>query len=1095
MENTALEWKSFTNFQFNRFDANSGLAENSVFDVVEDKFGYIWVSNQGGVSRFVNGEFESFSSIDDNDSSIFNVFNKLQLDEDSLVCLTSLKGYCRFDYSSNRFYQIPVAPEIDKIRPDVLSESISVLDQSYWYQNEHDSVFNIASKDDQTEHQIKGSVQRSFKAGDTYFVHSKTNDSSFLYRHINNELELHSSYLDIIRCKGDDQGRLIVLTSQGIYVDDDLKVAFGLNNSGVRTLFLEPINQGKWLAVVNDEIGTAHLEIDLQYKRVDTLYRGKSSRTLDIAIAVTGDRYFFGVEKKNGEVCLYSSDFSSYSMISHNIPLKRADYLICIRMDSRNNLWVGTWGGGLYQISNDLPVVERLELGLDESSVVPFFANDSVCYAITENSVIKVNLPTGCSKVLHSYPESNEPTFFKTIRNDVYLCRGTSLITKFSLEHESCSFIDIAKLLHSPEPILASVIEQDSSGDLWVGSKNRNSKNSIVRLQLKGGRFRALLYNSISRDSDEFLQEGFQAKVGFFDRRVMSLFADGDDVYMTNQGKGLFKFDQDQNNFTCVEKEMNFRGKRQITRLGEEVWFSTFFSGMLQYDLETNEVINEVSLKKGKLDFNWVDNELVLSEDLMLIKGEKKLWHIFAPRKKRGTPFPDYHWDEFLLLAPHVPRLNDNEFLVPGKGGLNIIRPQLEVNAPENNLVIQKVNSTLAIGADKFFENLSSIETTYDKNDFKFKINDLKPEKQDLVYEYTLEGRDDFWMEFTTKQAIILRDINPGKYFLKYRSKSTTGMPSVLRQLEITVHKPWWLHGYAITAYLLVVVLLFWIILRARTSALKSRQELLESEVEKATQEIKNQKDEIEEAHQEIKDSISYAKRIQSAILPPDKLVKQYLQESFILYKPKDIVAGDFYWVEAQDDTIFFAAADCTGHGVPGAMVSVICNNGLNRSVREFALGIPGEILDKTRELVIQEFAKSEEEVKDGMDIALCALKGNNLYYAGANNPLWIVRDGQVIETKADKQPIGKYAEAKPFTTHQIELQKGDIIYVFSDGYVDQFGGEKGKKFKAKNFRELLVSVSFESMKSQKEKIDYTFENWRGELEQIDDVCVIGVRV
>jgi serine phosphatase RsbU (regulator of sigma subunit)/tetratricopeptide (TPR) repeat protein len=257
---------------------------------------------------------------------------------------------------------------------------------------------------------------------------------------------------------------------------------------------------------------------------------------------------------------------------------------------------------------------------------------------------------------------------------------------------------------------------------------------------------------------------------------------------------------------------------------------------------------------------------------------------------------------------------------------------------------------------------------------------------------------------------------------------------------------------------------------------------------------------ELEEKNTEIMDSINYAKRIQSAILPTSKVVKEYLQESFILYKPKDIVAGDFYWLEHKEGKVLFAAADCTGHGVPGAMVSVICNNGLNRSVREHGLSDPGKILDKTREIVISEFEKSEDEVKDGMDIALCSLtlresQGPLLEYAGAHNPLWIIRDGEVLETKANKQPIGQFDKQTPYTTHSFELQKGDSIYIFSDGYVDQFGGEKGKKFKSKGFRNLLLSIQDKSMEEQRTLIDKAFEAWRGSLEQIDDVCVIGVRV
>jgi len=258
---------------------------------------------------------------------------------------------------------------------------------------------------------------------------------------------------------------------------------------------------------------------------------------------------------------------------------------------------------------------------------------------------------------------------------------------------------------------------------------------------------------------------------------------------------------------------------------------------------------------------------------------------------------------------------------------------------------------------------------------------------------------------------------------------------------------------------------------------------------------VESAHDELEEKNQEIMDSIVYAKRIQSAILPPAKLVKEYLQESFILYKPKDVVAGDFYWMEHKDGKVLFAAADCTGHGVPGAMVSVVCNNALNRSVREHGLTDPGEILNKTREIVVAEFEKSEEEVKDGMDIALCSIEGMKLQYAGAYNPLWIIRNGEVIETQGNKQPIGQFDNPEPYKTHSINLEKGDTIYIFSDGYVDQFGGEKEKKFKAKAFRELLLSIQDKAMEEQKKSIDEAFETWKGDLEQIDDVCVIGIRV
>lgn len=297
-------------------------------------------------------------------------------------------------------------------------------------------------------------------------------------------------------------------------------------------------------------------------------------------------------------------------------------------------------------------------------------------------------------------------------------------------------------------------------------------------------------------------------------------------------------------------------------------------------------------------------------------------------------------------------------------------------------------------------------------------------------------------------------------------------------------------YGAIIIVLLLVVVIVFaWRNIKER----KRNNDLLRFK----NQEILEQKEIVEEKSREIVDSINYAKRIQTAILPPMSSFQSHLPQSFVLYKPKDIVAGDFYWMETADDKVFFAAADCTGHGVPGAMVSVICNNALNRSVREYGITDPGEILDKTRSIVLKEFEKSEEDVKDGMDIALCSLSKSGLEYAGAQNPLWIIRanSNEIEEIKADKQPVGKYWDTNSFTSHKVRFNPGDTLYIFSDGYSDQFGGEKGKKFKSSNLKELLLSIKDKSMTEQRDLLEDAFENWRGKLEQIDDVCIIGVRL
>ena len=256
--------------------------------------------------------------------------------------------------------------------------------------------------------------------------------------------------------------------------------------------------------------------------------------------------------------------------------------------------------------------------------------------------------------------------------------------------------------------------------------------------------------------------------------------------------------------------------------------------------------------------------------------------------------------------------------------------------------------------------------------------------------------------------------------------------------------------------------------------------------------------EELNAQKQEITDSINYASRIQNAILPSPEFIKECLPESFLFYKPKDIVAGDFYWLEKIGDKLIFAVADCTGHGVPGAIMSVICSNALSSAVKEYNLHSPEKILNKVNDIVKEALHNKSDEVRDGMDISLCVWDKttNNLRFSGAFNPFYYCRNNELNILKADRMPIGKYIQTeKTFTLQEIELQKGDVIYLHTDGYPDQFGGIKGKKFKTKQFRELLLNIHSKTIQNQLSIIDSTLDNWKGDLEQIDDICILGIKV
>ena len=279
------------------------------------------------------------------------------------------------------------------------------------------------------------------------------------------------------------------------------------------------------------------------------------------------------------------------------------------------------------------------------------------------------------------------------------------------------------------------------------------------------------------------------------------------------------------------------------------------------------------------------------------------------------------------------------------------------------------------------------------------------------------------------------------------------------------------------------------------------QNEMLEQQVGERTVQVMHQKELIEIKNIEILDSIRYAKRLQEAILPPAGMIKKYFPESFILYQPKDIVSGDFYWIGTSGNIVLIVAADCTGHGVAGALMSMIGISLLNQIVNEKGITTPSLILDQLHASVITALKQTENDSHHAMDVAVCCLylsesSENSVHFAGANRPLWIFRNNELETVKPDKIPIGGlYSERNNFNLHTTQLAAGNTLYIFTDGYADQFGGENGKKLMTKKFKEVLLSIQDKNMQEQEIYLKNYFEKWKGSNEQVDDLLVIGIRI
>jgi serine phosphatase RsbU (regulator of sigma subunit)/ligand-binding sensor domain-containing protein len=597
-------------------------------------------------------------------------------------------------------------------------------------------------------------------------------------------------------------------------------------------------------------------------------------------------------------------------------------------------------------------------------------------------------------------------------------------------------------------------IAEDKDGSLWLG----NNDNGTERIQftLQGNKIASV---QVSK---------FGTAQGLPDENVFVKSLDGRMYFATP--KGLYRFYQE---FFYPDSSLGTpfaKGQAGVFRMSRDgkgkIW-----------------IIKTIQQKDMHMEIGYI-----------LPGKQNPVWY--------GTPFMGlsksitlsvYHDDDGItwLGGPDgIYRFNENIHKEYGHDYCALVRK-----------VILGKDSVLFAGAyfnDSGFVSLSQPERLkhmlpYSHNSFifQFAAPDFEGEAT-TRYSYFLEGFDKQWTGWKNENKAVYTNLPEGQYFFKVKAKNMFGKESREAVYEFTILAPWYRTFWAYAGYLFLFVGFVYGAVTVSTRSLRNI-------IQERTAEVVKQKEVIELKNKDITDSINYAKRIQEAILPTRENFNSLFPESFILFKPKDIVSGDFYWLSEKNGMALIAAADCTGHGVPGAFTSMIGNALLNEIVNDRTILEPGKILDALREGIIKALKQSgkEGESKDGMDISLCAIdfKAMELQYAGAYNPLFLIRNGELIEIKADKYPIGISDRRSQFTNHKMELKKGDTFYIFSDGYADQFGGPDGKKYMRKRFKELLLEMQHISMEVQGRALDKSIVNWQGANEQVDDILIIGIRM
>ncbi|MBN1252302.1 MAG: SpoIIE family protein phosphatase [Bacteroidales bacterium] len=400
--------------------------------------------------------------------------------------------------------------------------------------------------------------------------------------------------------------------------------------------------------------------------------------------------------------------------------------------------------------------------------------------------------------------------------------------------------------------------------------------------------------------------------------------------------------------------------------------------------------------------------------------------------------------------------------------------------------------------------SLKNANLEYEHSSLTFKINaPFYLKKGGIKYQYYVKGVMKSWTEWRDSPELEFLVGNPGKYRLNIRAKNIFGNISPSKEVIFNIKSPIWMKTWFILSFVAFIIIfsiiIVILIIKKRERKLLREKRILEEKVQERTIEISRQKEEIQLKNIEITDSINYARQIQKAVIPPISILENSAKEYFLINMPKNIVSGDYYWICKKDDLLVVAVADCTGHGVPGAFLSMLGISFLNEITNKRPEFKPNLILEELRYKIISSLHQSgvEAERKDGMDIALSVFdfKNKKVQFSGAYNPLYLIRDNELTVFKADRMPIGVHAKSdKAFTYTEFDLLEGDSFYMFSDGFIDQFGGENGRKFLSSNFQSMLLQIQDFDMETQKNIILTTFDNWKAGLSQLDDILIVGLR-
>ncbi len=1106
--------------KFETIPPEHGLSNYSVHAIVQDNYGFIWVGTQDGLNKYDGYKFKVYQ-LDPTDSTTIshnNIYG-IVLDEKGCLWIATQKGLNKFDPFTEiftRFYHNANNPQsichndIRCLLDDgnghiwigTWGGGVSKLNKETGlcthYKHKKDNKNSLAGN------KLWGCFQDS--KGFLWFstwgqgldkLHPDTEIFSHYKHDTNNPKSISHNIIGLVH--EDRDGYLWITTWGG-----------GLNRFDPKTeTFKSYIHNPdnpysissnlNWPIVENSEgeliIGTYGSGIDIFDKKTEKFYHytpnpkdpfcidGKdnwslmidSSNILWIGSDGKGLSKYTGITKKFN---FFTEDTTKKHSLSYNA-------IKAIYCDSDGIIWIGTWHAGIDRFNPETEKITNYRRDIEKTGETGANRIDAVYEDCLNNFWIgtlrwglnKFDKHTG--KFVKDYLHNpNDETSIsnnhvQTIINDKYNTLWVG--TRDGLNIFNYSTGRFTRIFNNPGDSTSisdnciNTIYCCPNGDLWFGTDNGLNK-----------------YNYQNKTFKRFMHNPGDAG-SLSHSTIYSVYEDKNGNLWIGTKGGLNRFNEKSGTFARFTVKDGLVSNNIFAILEDEnndLWLSTN-SGISKFVRENNLFINynEKDGLKGRL---FMQGSSAKSSDGKLYFGG---------------------WEGLTTFYPN--KIEINRYKPPV-----LIITELKQKG-------EKLKFSRAISQEK------ALIFPWNENSFSFDyiaLNYINSNKNQ--YAYMLENFDENWHYVGNRRFANFTNLNPGEYIFRVKAANNDGIWNEKEAaLRIIITPPFWQTTWFVGVCIIAGLALIFLIVKLRERNLQIEKRHLEEIVRQRTYEIRQQKEKIEmqknqmeELHNELKASINYAQNIQNAILPAKNNLKNLLKEYFILFKPQSIVSGDYYWAKKIDEWIVFTVADCTGHGVPGAFMSMLGISFLNEIVQKEKITQANQVLNELRELVVTSlkqkgYSQKSYSVKDGMDIALCAWnkKSMKLQFAGANNPLYIIRhktlpaidckrkleykDLILYEIKGDKMPVAIHDKMDPFSNHYIEIEKGDKIYLFSDGFADQFGGPQNKKFMYKRFKMLLLENAHRFFDDQKKVLNKTFETWRGANRQIDDVCVLGAQL